>query len=66
LEGTLTGKNLEAEKNFILVGSASDMAAALGQQNDTKGAQLLLVQEKDGFRAVTYIPDGNEKGGIRI
>ena len=35
LEGTLTGKNLEAEKNFILVGSASDMAAALGQQNDT-------------------------------
>jgi hypothetical protein len=66
LEGTLAGKNLEAEKNFILVGSASDMAATLGQQNDTKGAQLLLVQEKDGFRAVTYVPDGNEKGNIRL
>jgi hypothetical protein len=66
LEGTLAGKNLEAEKNFILVGSASDMAATLGQGNDTKGAQLLLVQEKDGFRAVTYIPDGNEQGGIRL
>jgi DNA-binding protein len=66
LEGTLAGKNLEAEKNFILVGSASDMAATLGQGNDTKGAQLLLVQEKDGFRAVTYLPDGNEQGGIRL
>jgi hypothetical protein len=66
LEGTLAGKNLESEKNFILVGSASDMAATLGQGNDTKGAQLLLVQEKDGFRAVTYLPDGNEQGGIRL
>jgi len=66
LEGTLVGKNLESEKNFILVGSASDMAASLGQGNDTKGAQLLLIQEKEGFRAVTYVPDGNEKGNIRL
>jgi hypothetical protein len=42
------------------------MAAALGQQNDTKGAQLLLIQEKDGYRAVTYVPDANAKGNVRV
>jgi hypothetical protein len=66
LEGTLTGKDLKAEKKFILVGSASAMATALGQKNDTKGAQLLLIQEEGGYRAVTYVPDGDTKGGVRV
>jgi hypothetical protein len=66
LEGTLTGKDLKAQKNFILVGSASNMAAALGQKNDTKGAQLLLIQEEGGYRAMTYVPDGDTKGGVRV
>ncbi len=66
LEGTLTSKDLKAEKNFILVASASTIAAALGQKNDTKGAQLLLIQEKGGYRAVTYVPDANAKGNVRV
>ncbi|MBK8869823.1 MAG: hypothetical protein IPN19_01945 [Elusimicrobia bacterium] len=66
LEGTLTSKDLKAEKNFILVGSASTIAGALGQKNDTKGAQLLLIQEKGGYRAVTYVPDANAKCNVRV